>query len=134
GLELLTVFEDEGLVENARVRGAELSEGIKMLMTRFDFIREVRGEGLIVGIDLSVEGNPFVEEAFREGLLINCTHEHVLRLLPPFIVKKKDVAEFLKKFERVLARGAKAAKKAAQPAVATGAAGARQAATMAATR
>jgi acetylornithine/succinyldiaminopimelate/putrescine aminotransferase len=103
-------------------------------MSRFDFIREVRGEGLIVGVDLSVDGNPFVEEAFRAGLLINCTHEHILRLLPPFIVKKQDVAEFLKKFERVLARGAKAAKKTAQPAVATGAATAQQTATMAATR
>ncbi|HXA56325.1 MAG TPA: aspartate aminotransferase family protein [Candidatus Acidoferrum sp.] len=132
GLELLSVFEDEGLVENARTRGAELSEGIKMLASRFDFIREVRGEGLIVGVDLSVEGNPFVEEALRAGLLINCTHEHVLRLLPPFIVKKQDVAEFLKKFERVLARGAKAAKRTAQPAL--NAASAQQPASMAATR
>jgi predicted acetylornithine/succinylornithine family transaminase len=130
GLELLAVLEDEGLIENARVRGAELSEGIKILATRFDFIREVRGEGLIVGVDLAVEGAPFVEEAFREGLLINCTHEHILRLLPPFIVKKQEVAEFLKRFERVLARGAKAAKKAAQTAVAASA----QPAAMAATR
>jgi acetylornithine/N-succinyldiaminopimelate aminotransferase len=122
GLELLAVLEDEGLIENARVRGAELSEGIKLLMTRFDFIREVRGEGLIVGIDLATEGAPFVEEAFREGLLINCTHEHILRLLPPFIVKKQEVAEFLKKFERVLARGAKSAHKAAQAAAALSAA------------
>jgi acetylornithine/N-succinyldiaminopimelate aminotransferase len=133
GLELLSVFEDEDLVENARVRGAELSEGIKMLASRFDFIREVRGEGLIIGVDLSVEGNPFVEEALRAGLLINCTHEHILRLLPPFIIKKADVAEFLKKFERVLARGAKTTKKTVQPAVAAGAAAA-QPATMAATR
>jgi acetylornithine/N-succinyldiaminopimelate aminotransferase len=104
GLELLSVFEDEGLVENARVRGAEISEGVKLLMTRFDFIREVRGEGLIIGIDLAIDGAPFVEEAFRSGLLINCTHEQILRLLPPFIVGKREVAEFLQKFERVLAR------------------------------
>jgi predicted acetylornithine/succinylornithine family transaminase len=113
-LELLAVLEEEGLIENARARGAELSEGIKILATRFDFIREVRGEGLIVGVDLAIDGAPFVEEAFREGVLINCTHEHILRLLPPFIVSRRDVAEFLKKFERVLARGVKAARKAAQ--------------------
>jgi acetylornithine aminotransferase/acetylornithine/N-succinyldiaminopimelate aminotransferase len=112
GLELLATLEDEGLLDNARERGAELSEGIKLLMTSFDFIREIRGEGLIIGIDLAVEGGPIVEEALREGLLINCTHEHILRLLPPYIVKKKDVTEFLKRFERVLARGAKSAHKA----------------------
>ncbi|HTZ75471.1 MAG TPA: aspartate aminotransferase family protein [Candidatus Aquilonibacter sp.] len=116
-LELLSVLEDERLIENAHERGAEISEGIKLMITRFDFIREVRGEGLIIGVDLAVEGAPFIEAAFREGLLINCTHEHILRLLPPYIVKKKDVAEFLKKFERVLARGATNARKNAQTAV-----------------
>jgi acetylornithine/N-succinyldiaminopimelate aminotransferase len=132
-LELLSVLEGEGLIENARVRGAELSQGIKLLMTRFDFIRELRGEGLIVGVDLACEGGRFVEEAFRQGLLINCTHEHILRLLPPFIVRKQDVAEFLQKFERVLARGGKAAHKAAQR-TATSAAAAALPIALAATR
>ena len=27
---------------------------------------------------------------------MNCTHEHILRLLPPFILRAKDVTEFLK--------------------------------------
>lgn len=115
-LELLTIFEDERLIENVRARGTQLAEGIKVLMSRFDFIREVRGEGLIIGIDLSIEGGPFVAEALREGLLINCTHEHILRLLPPFIISKRDVAEFLKRFEKVLARGEKAARKPARAA------------------
>ncbi len=132
-LELLAVLEKEGLIENARARGAEIGEGIKLLMTRFDFIREVRGEGLIIGVDLAVEGAPFIEEAFREGLLINCTHDHILRLLPPYIVKKKDVAEFLRKFERVLARGAKNAHKIAQKEVGPAAA-AKEPMTMAASR
>jgi acetylornithine/N-succinyldiaminopimelate aminotransferase len=106
GLELLAVLEDEKLVENAKVRGAEIRAGIAKLMPKFNFIREIRGEGLILGIDLSIPGTPFVEEALEAGLLINCTHEHVLRLLPPYIIGKQHVAEFLKKFERVLARGA----------------------------
>ncbi len=67
-------------------RGAEIRAGLEKLATRFDFIREVRGEGLIIGIDLSVDGAPFVVEALRQGLLINCTHDHILRLLPPFII------------------------------------------------
>ncbi|HXQ27238.1 MAG TPA: aspartate aminotransferase family protein [Candidatus Acidoferrales bacterium] len=110
-LEFLTIVEDEELLANVRVRGAELRAGLDKLAGRFDFIREVRGEGLILGIDLTVEGAPFVQEALRRGLLINCTHDHILRLLPPFIIRKQDVAEFLKKFEAVLARTAKSAKK-----------------------
>jgi acetylornithine/succinyldiaminopimelate/putrescine aminotransferase len=104
-------MEDEELLGNIRARAAELHAGLEKLASRFDFIREVRGEGLIVGIDLAVPGGPFVEEALRSGLLINCTHDHILRLLPPFIIRRKDVVEFLEKFERVLARTAKSAAK-----------------------
>jgi acetylornithine/N-succinyldiaminopimelate aminotransferase len=110
-LEFLSVMEDEELLGNIRARGAELHAGLEKLASRFDFIREVRGEGLIVGIDLSVPGALFVEEALRSGLLINCTHDHILRLLPPFIIRRKDVVEFLDKFERVLTRTAKSAAK-----------------------
>lgn len=109
-LEFLNVIEDEKLLDNVRVRGADLRAGLEKLAAKFSFIREIRGEGLILGIDLSIEGAPFVQEALRRGLLINCTHEHILRLLPPFVIRSRDVAEFLGKFEKVLARGSKQAK------------------------
>ena len=109
-LEFLNVIEDENLLDNVRARGAELRAGLEKLAAKFSFIREIRGEGLILGVDLLVEGASFVQEALRRGLLINCTHEHILRLLPPFIIRSRDVAEFLSKFEKVLARGSKQAK------------------------
>jgi len=109
-LEFLTIVEEESLLANVRARGVELRAGLEKLATKYDFIREIRGEGLIVGIDLSVEGAAFVQEALRRGLLINCTHDHILRLLPPFIIRAKEVAEFLGKLDTVLARGAKSAK------------------------
>lgn len=111
-LEFLTIVEESDLLANVRARGAELRSGLEKLAARFEFIREIRGEGLIIGVDLTVEGSPFVQEALGLGLLINCTHEHILRFLPPFIIRAKEVAEFLGKFEKVLARGAKSAKSA----------------------
>jgi acetylornithine/succinyldiaminopimelate/putrescine aminotransferase len=53
-------------------------------------------------VQLSVEGAPFVVEAARLGLLINCTHDYIIRLLPPFIVSRPQVREFLKLFTAVL--------------------------------
>jgi acetylornithine/N-succinyldiaminopimelate aminotransferase len=106
-LEFLNVIEDSNLLANIRERGAELRQGIEKLASKFDFIREVRGEGLIVGIDLSIDGAAIVTEALRGGLLINCTHEHILRLLPPFIIRRKDVAEFLSKLAKALKQAAK---------------------------
>ena len=106
-LEFLNILEGEKLLENIRARGAELREGLGKLASKFNFIREIRGEGLILGIELSVDGNPFVAEALRQGLLINCTHDFTLRLLPPFIITRAQVREFLRLFELVLAKTAK---------------------------
>ncbi|HKW33869.1 MAG TPA: aspartate aminotransferase family protein [Candidatus Acidoferrum sp.] len=108
-LEFLSIIEDEKLLDNVRVRGAELREGLTKLASQFDFIREIRAEGLMIGIELSVEGAPFVAEALERGLLINCTHDFTLRLLPPFIVARAQVREFLKLFEQVLAKTPKQA-------------------------
>jgi acetylornithine/N-succinyldiaminopimelate aminotransferase len=103
-LEFLNTLEKRKLLENVRARGAELREGLVKLSAKFDFIREIRGEGLILGVELSVDGNPFVAEALRQGLLINCTHDFTLRLLPPFIISRAQVREFLRTFELVLAK------------------------------
>ncbi len=102
-LEFLNIVEDEKLLENIRLRGAELHEGLTKLAAKFGFIREIRGEGLMIGVELSIEGAPFVSEALRRGLLINCTHDFTLRLLPPFIITRAQVREFLRLFELILA-------------------------------
>ena len=106
-LEFLNVIEDADLLANIRERGEELRHGIEKLAAKFDFIREVRGEGLILGVDLAIDGAPIVTGALRGGLLINCTHEHILRLLPPFIIRHQDVVEFLSKFEKALKQATK---------------------------
>jgi len=102
-LECLQIIEDEKLLENVRSRGQELKAGLQALAAKFDFIREVRAEGLMLGVHLSVEGAPFVADAAKRGLLINCTHDHILRLLPPFIVTRAQIREFLKLFSALLA-------------------------------
>ena len=108
-LEFLSIIEDEKLLENVQLRGAELREGLTMLASQFDFIREIRAEGLMIGIELSIEGAPFVNEAMQRGLLMNCTHDFTLRLLPPFIITKAQVREFLKLFEIILEKTPKQA-------------------------
>lgn len=100
-LEFLNIIEDEQLLENIRARSAELREGLSALAAKFPFIREIRGEGLMIGIELSTEGAPFVQQALLKGLLINCTHDFTLRLLPPFLVTRAQVRQFLRLLERL---------------------------------
>jgi acetylornithine/N-succinyldiaminopimelate aminotransferase len=103
-LEFLKIVEDEKLLENIRARGQEIRAGLEKLRSRFDFVREIRGEGCMFGVELSIEGGPFVTEAFKRGLLINCTHDFTIRLLPPFLVTKAQVREFLQLFETVFSK------------------------------
>src|SRR6266481_1428849 len=115
-IEFLKTLEDEKLLENIRARGEELREGLTKLAAKFDFIREIRVEGLMIGVELSIEGGPFVSWAMQRGLLINCTHDFTLRLLPPFIITRAQVREFLRLFELVLAKTPKSISAPAQAA------------------
>jgi acetylornithine/succinyldiaminopimelate/putrescine aminotransferase len=56
------------------------------------------------GVELSVDGAPFVAEALKRALLINCTHDFTIRLLPPFLITRAQVREFLQRFETVLSQ------------------------------
>jgi acetylornithine/succinyldiaminopimelate/putrescine aminotransferase len=55
-------------------------------------------------MELAVEGKSYVEAALREGLIINCTHERVLRLLPPFIVTERQVKECTQRLKQILSK------------------------------
>lgn len=101
-LEFLNIVEDQRLLENIRARGAELRAGLEELKTKFDFVKDIRGEGCMFGVELSIEGGPFVAEALKRGLLMNCTHDFTIRLLPPFLISKAQVREFLQMLDKIL--------------------------------
>jgi len=74
------------------------------LMRKFQFIKEVRGFGLMIGMELAVPGKQIVIDAMNAGLLINCTHDVVLRFLPPYITTERDVDAAVKILTRVLGK------------------------------
>ncbi len=61
------------------------------LMRTFPFIKEVRGQGLMVGVELDFPCKELVLDGIKEGILFNCTHDTVLRFLPPYILSEQDV-------------------------------------------
>jgi acetylornithine/N-succinyldiaminopimelate aminotransferase len=77
-----------------RMRLTELSK-------HFSFIREIRGFGLMIGVELDIPGKQMVIDAIDEGLLINCTHETVLRMLPPYILTEQDVDRAIAVLQKV---------------------------------
>jgi acetylornithine/N-succinyldiaminopimelate aminotransferase len=88
-LEFFEILED--LLPSIREVGDYFRSRLQSLARKYSFIREVRGRGLMIGVDLSVPGKQMVLDAQARGLLINCTHDTVLRFLPPYIVTKNEV-------------------------------------------
>lgn len=82
--------------------GAHFRAELAALSSRFGFVQEVRGHGLMIGLQLDIPGKQIVLDAMADGLLINCTHDTVLRFLPPYIITEKDVAATLKILIRAL--------------------------------
>ena len=69
---------------------------------RFDFIKEVRGYGLMVGVELTIPGKEITNRAMQDGLLMNCTHDTVLRFLPPYIITEQHVDEAVEILTRAM--------------------------------
>ncbi len=61
------------------------------LARQYSFIKEIRGQGLMIGMELEFSGKQLVLDGIKEGLLFNCTHDTVLRFLPPYILTEQDV-------------------------------------------
>lgn len=74
------------------------------LMRRFSFIKEVRGQGLMIGVELDFPCKQLVLDGIGEGILFNCTHDTVLRFLPPYILTEQDVDRALIALTKVLQR------------------------------
>ena len=100
-LAVLDVFEEENLVENARVVGEYLVGRIKELKN--EKIKDVRGRGLMIGIDLDCPHadvrKPLI---YQEHCFTGCAGTNILRLLPPLCLTKEDADEFIERLKRVL--------------------------------
>jgi predicted acetylornithine/succinylornithine family transaminase len=58
-------------------------------------VGEVRGSGLMWGIELDRPASPVARELLAHGFVVGTAREKVLRLLPPYIVPKKALIEFM---------------------------------------
>ncbi len=100
-IEFLFMLDD--LLPNIRQIGDRLRAGLDEIRRRRPIVTEIRGAGLMLGIELARPGNDLVLRALERGLLLNCTHDTVLRLLPPYILSIEQADELLQILDDVLA-------------------------------
>jgi len=106
-LEFLDILEE--LLPSIVEVGGYFRDRLETLAKKHSFIKDVRGDGLMIGVELDLPGKDMVQQAMAQGMLINCTHDVVLRFLPPYIITKKEIDKAVKILERVF-KSAKSAR------------------------
>ncbi|MGZ8490866.1 MAG: ornithine--oxo-acid transaminase [Gemmatirosa sp.] len=86
----LRVIHDERLVERSAELGAWLLTELRAIA--HPDIVEVRGRGLLIGMQLRVPARPYCEALKERGVLCKETHDTVIRLAPPLVVERDDLA------------------------------------------
>ena len=94
-LEYFEIIKDENLLERVLTVGAYFKQRLEELKD-LPVVKEVRGEGLMLAVELTISGKEIVKQLLQEGFIFNCTHETVLRLLPPFIITGKQIDKFIR--------------------------------------
>ena len=90
-LATFEAIEKEKLISNAVITGSHLFKRLHELKKKHPIIKEVRGMCLMAGLELAIEGKNIYEECLKRKLLINCTQGNVLRLMPPLVVREKEI-------------------------------------------
>jgi putrescine aminotransferase len=112
GVATIKVIEEEKLLDNARERGAELIAGMRSLMEKYpSMIKDVRGRGLLTAMELatSEDAADFVGKAKELGLSLSWTMNAGVnvRISPPLVITKEQVAKGLGIFETIFKKSRK---------------------------
>ncbi len=111
GLAVLSVLEEEALVENAHRVGDHLVRGFRELSKRRFFIGDIRGSGLSLGIDIvgdrekrtpgTTIARQLVEKLKDSGILAGTDGpaDNVLKIKPPLCFTPNDAGRLLEEID-----------------------------------
>jgi acetylornithine/N-succinyldiaminopimelate aminotransferase len=101
----LEAIGEGNLLQHAARMGQYAQDRLRALKDKHSIIDHVRGIGLMIGIQLTRPGAQIVATCLERGLRINCTHDTVIRFMPPMIVTKEQIDQAVEIFDSVLAEG-----------------------------
>lgn len=99
---VLSRVADPRLLQSVRDLGAWLGEALRAMAVRTSRIRDVRGAGFLWGIDVHEPAAEVIVRARDHGLLLVGAGDYTIRLLPPLVASRDDLAEGLRRLERAL--------------------------------
>lgn len=101
-LEVLSIIEDENLVENAFNVGKKLKKGLSKSLNGFSGVLEIRGKGLMLGIVLDRDAHDILEPGLKAGLTFSVTAGNVIRIVPPLNLSEGEADEIIARLTPVI--------------------------------
>ena len=101
-LHVLDRLSDPALLTHVRETGAWFGRELNEIAHRTSRIRQVRGAGFMWGVDVMGTASHVVSEAMSHGLLLLTAGEYTVRILPPLVATKEELARGLHILEEVL--------------------------------
>jgi 4-aminobutyrate aminotransferase-like enzyme len=111
----LDVIREENLMQNSQAVGAELKKGLQELAQRYECIGDIRGAGLYVGVEIVRDRSTKTPDTAKAAAVVNGLRErrvlisatglnaNVLKIRPPLVFNRANVARLLEQLDKVLA-------------------------------
>jgi len=101
-LHVLERIADPSLLEHVKSEGSWVGSRLRAISDRTGRVRAIRGIGFMWGVDVGEPAGDVVARAREAGLLVLTAGDHTVRILPPLIASRDDLARGLAILEQVL--------------------------------
>jgi len=125
GLATLATFDDENIVDRARLTGAAFEAALQPLVERYEMLHEVRGKGLMIGLQFGPPTSKALRRKFNtlerirpaifsQMMVVPLFHRHriltqvaadnvdIIKLLPALICGQEEIDYFVGALDDVL--------------------------------
>ena len=102
--KVFDLFESEKIIEHVNEIAPYFEEKLDELMQKYDCITARRGKGLMQGLVIGngVKVGDITKEALNHGLIVISAGSDVLRMVPPLIIEKQHVDEYIQKLSETI--------------------------------
>jgi ornithine--oxo-acid transaminase len=99
GRAALSVTAEQGLVDNAREKGAYLKAELEKL--KLSALKQINGWGLMMGLEVDKDVESSIDACIKNGLLCNKAGKAVVRFAPPLTISQAEADWALERLETV---------------------------------
>lgn len=91
-LATIQAIEEEDILQQTVEKGNFMMQLLKEKASGNQKVKDVRGLGLMIGVELEIPARPVVNRMFEQRVLANAAAGNIIRLLPPLVITKKQIA------------------------------------------